>query len=383
MRRTLILALALSVLPTAPAQAQIGKRVMIQAGAPEDKALAEINAATDRAQKLALMDRFLAEYGKGDMGVVAYELYISYYQEEKNQDKVAEYCEKLLSVDPDNLSAAVNLVRAEQEKGSQAKLFAAGERVGGILGRYRAKPAPEGVSAAQWQLEKNNALVEAQDNITYAEYALFNSAYQTRDPAAKAALFERFEAAFPDSPYAPNARALVAAAYQQAQNYPKMLEFARGILARDPNNTGMLLLLADYFSERGEQLDKAEEYSKKALELLASAQKPSGASDADWQKQLSLQKGLAWTALGQVYIERKRDAQALEAFRTAGPLLKPDPATYARNQYRMGFALLNLKRIPEARAALAEAASINSPYRGLAQAKLNSLPAGAPAKKRP
>jgi len=33
-----------------------------------------------------------------------------------------------------------------------------------------------------------------------------------------------------------------------------------------------------------------------------------------------------------------------------------------------------------ARAALAEAASINSPYRSLAQAKLNSLPGGAPAK---
>jgi len=381
MRRSSILALAVSVLLAAPAQAQIGKRILIQAGTPEDKALAQISAATERAQKLALIDKFLAEYGKGDMAIVAHELYISYYQEEKNHDKVAEYCEKLLSVDPDNFSAAVNLVRAEQEKGDQAKLFAAGERVGGILARYKARPAPEGVSPAQWQLEQTNTLADARDNITYAEYALFNSAYQTRDPAAKAALFERFLTAFPDSPYAANAQTMVAAAYQQAQNYPKMLEFARGILARDPNNTGMLLLLADHFSERGEQLDKAEEYAKKALELLASAQKPAGLADEQWQKELSLQQGLAWTSLGQVYIEHKRDAQALEVFRTAGPLLKPDPVTYARNQYRMGFALLNLKRIAEARAALTEAASINSPYRSLAQAKLHSLPGGASTKK--
>jgi tetratricopeptide (TPR) repeat protein len=286
-----------------------------------------------------------------------------------------------LSVDPENFSAGVNLFRAAQDKGDQSQLFAAGERVGGILAQYKSKPAPEGMDATTWDLEKKRSLAEAQDNINYVEYTLFSSAYQMRDASARAALFERFQAAFPGSPYASNAQSLVAAAYQQAQNYPKMLEFARGILARNPNNVGMLLLLADYFSERGEQLDKAEEYSKKSLELLVSAQKAASLSEEQWQKQLSLQKGLAWTALGQVYIERKRDAQALEAFRTAAALLMPDPATYARNQYRMGFALLNLRRVSEAREALAEAASINSPYRSLAQAKLNSLPGGAPAKK--
>jgi tetratricopeptide (TPR) repeat protein len=383
MRRSLILVLAITVLLVAQARAQIGKRVIIQAGTPEDKAISEINAATDPAQKLALIEKFLAEHGQGDMAIVGYELYVSHYLAEKNYNKVSEYCEKILSIDPENFSAGVNLVRAAQEKGDQATLFAAGERVGAILARHKTKPAPEGVDPSTWEQQKGNALAEARDNINYVQYTLFSSAYQTRDPAAKAALFERFLAAFPDSPYAANAQAMVAAAYQQAQNYPKMLEFGRGVLGRDANNIGMLLLLADYYSERSEQLDKAEGYSKKALELLTSAQKPAEVTDEQWQKQLSLQRGLAWTALGQVYIARKRDAQALEALRTAAPLLKPDPVTYARNQYRMGFALLNLKRIPEARAALAEAASINSPYRSLAQEKLSSLPGGATAKKRP
>lgn len=383
MRRSLILFFAAGLALARPAGAQIGKRVIIRAGTPEDKALSDINATTDPRNKLELMDKFLADYGKDDMAIVAYELYLSYYQAAKNYDKTAEYCQKILSVDPENFSAGVNLFRAAQEKGDQKQLFAAGERVGGILGRYKSKPAPEGMDATAWDLEKKRTLGEAQDNINYVEYALFSSAYQMRDAFTRAGLFERFLAAFPDSSYAPNAQSLVAAAYQQAQNYPKMLEFARGILARDPNNVGMLLLLADHFSERGEQLDKAEEYSKKSLELLVSAQKAATLSDEQWQKQLSLQKGLAWTALGQVYIERKRDPQALEAFRTAAPLLKPDPTTYARNQYRMGFALLNLRRVSEAREALAEAASINSPYRSLAQAKLNSLPGRAPAKKHP
>ena len=161
-------------------EAQIGKRVSIQAGTPEDKALAVINATADPAQKLALMDKFLAEYGKGDMAVVAYELYIAHYMVQKDYDKVFEYGEKLLGIDPENFPVSVNLVRAAQEKGDQARLFAAGERVAGLLARFQAQPAPEGTAAEVWQHEKAKALEDVRDNITYVQYALFNSAYQTQ-----------------------------------------------------------------------------------------------------------------------------------------------------------------------------------------------------------
>jgi len=383
MRRCLIPVLALFAALATQAQAQIGKRIAVQAGSPEDKALSEISATSEPARKLELIDKFFAEYGKGDMAIVGYELYIAYYQAAKNYDKVSEYAEKLLSVDAENFPAAVNLFRAAQEKGDTQKLFAAGERVGALLAQYKAKPAPEGTTAEGWQLQKSSALAEAQDNINYVEYTLFSIGYQTRDPLARAALLERFAAAFPDSPYTANAQTLIASAYQEAQNYPKMLNYGQKILAGDPKNLSMLLLLSDYLSERGEQLDKAEGYAKKALDLLATAKKPevAGLTEDQWAKQVALQKGLAWTSLGQIYINWRRDAQAVEAFRTAAPLLKADQVTYARNQYRMGFALLNLKRVAEARAALMEAASINSPYRGLAQEKLKTLPA-APAKKR-
>ena len=45
--------------------------------------------------------------------------------------------------------------------------------------------------------------------------------------------------------------------------------------------------------------------------------------------------------------------------------MKPDANGYARNQYRLGFALLNLKRVPEAKAALTDAASVNSPVQNV------------------
>jgi tetratricopeptide (TPR) repeat protein len=106
-------------------------------------------------------------------------------------------------------------------------------------------------------------------------------------------------------------------------------------------------------------------------------------TDEQWSRQKDLQKGVALSALGRVNIQKKDNAHAVENLRAAAPLLKQEDGSYGRNQYRLGFALLNLKRIPEAKAAFTEAASVNSPYKALAQDKLKGLgPArGAASKK--
>jgi tetratricopeptide (TPR) repeat protein len=158
-----------------------------------------------------------------------------------------------------------------------------------------------------------------------------------------------------------------------------MLEVANAVLAKNPNDIGMLLLLADDYSEKNEQLDKAGEYAKKAAALCESAKRPDGMSDADWQNQISLQKGLALSAMGQVDLEKKLNPQAVESLTKAAPLLKSNAVSYARNQYRLGFAYLNLKKSAEAKQAFTDAASVDSPYKGPAQDKLKGLSTGKPA----
>ena len=71
--------------------------------------------------------------------------------------------------------------------------------------------------------------------------------------------------------------------------------------------------------------------------------------------------------------KERENAQAAENFKTAAPLLKADEGSYGRNQYWLGFALLNLKRNGEAREAFVQSASVNSPYKALAQAKLKTF----------
>jgi tetratricopeptide (TPR) repeat protein len=355
---------------------QIGKMVPIQAGSDADHAISEINAATDPAQKLALIDKFAAGPGQeGELPIVANGLYVDYYIAQKNYDKAFEYGDKLFALDPGSFQNAMNMIRAASEKGDADRLISYGEKVQGIVQRFRDAPVPAGSSAELWNQQKAQTLEANKDGFAYIERAVYSGIYQASDAGKRAALLARFAAIFPDSPYASQALGVAATAYQQAQNVPKMLEVANGLLAKDPNNLGMLLLLSDYYGEKGEQLDKAEAYAKKAVSVLETAKKPDEMTDEQWKLQCGLQKGLALSSLGQVNIQKKDNAQAVTNFRTAAQLLKANDGSYARNQYRLGFALLNLKRNAEAKEAFTQAASVNSPYKGPAQEKLKAMSA--------
>ena len=360
---------------------QIGKYVPVQAGSDADHALSEINAAADPAQKLALIQKFAEGPGKeGDYPLLANGLFVDYYFAQKNYDKVFEYGDKVFALDPDSFQNAVSMVRAAAEKGDVDRLISYGEKASGIIQRFKVAPAPASTPDTVWAEQRTRALDANKDTYTYVQQLVFSGIYQAKDPGKRAALLVKFASLFPDSPFENQALGVAATAYQQAQNAPRMLEVANGLLAKDPNNLGMLLLLADYYGEKGEQLDKAEAYAKKAASLVDTVQKPEGATEEQWARQKSLQKGLALSSLGQVNIAKKDNAQAVDNLKAAAPLVKADDNSYARNQYRLGFALLNLKRNAEAKDAFTQAASVNSPYKGYALEKLKGM-AAAPKRK--
>jgi hypothetical protein len=355
------------------AAGQIGKTVSVAAGSPEDKALTAIYAAPDGPDKVALLDKFMADYGKGDYELLGDELYVQTYLAQKNYEKVYEYGDKALALDPVGLSVVVNLVHAADEQGDMAKLFTYGEKAGAIVKAYKESAAPEGMSAQDWAAHQAQAIQQSQSDLAFIEYAMVNAAYKVTDPAARAGYFEGFTAAFPDSSYTPAIREQTAITYEQAQDKPKMLETAQAILKTDPDNIAILLMLADYWSDNGQQLDQASADAQKALDLLAKAQKPPAMADADWKQQIAVQKGIAYTSLGQVYAVNNKFASAVAQLKLASPLLKSNNFSYARNLYRLGFSLAKLNRTLEARQTLTECVSIDSPYKPLAQQTLAKI----------
>jgi len=375
--------LALFLVVAAPAaRAQFGKTIGVEAGTPEDQALLAIYAAKDPAEKIALLDKFVAQYGKGDLKILADELYVEAYLAQKNYAKVYAAGDEALTLDPDNITVAAELARAAQEQGDLEKEFAYGERVGAILARAEAPPPPAGTAAADWETQKAAALEKVQSDVDYVRQLLYAAAVNLKDPNRKVAMLERFLAAFPASPEASNAELTIAGAYQQTGQTAKMLQFAQKRLAQNPNDLTMHLLLADYLSDAGNDLPRAEASAKKALDLLAAARKPEGVSDADWQKQVSIEKGLAYSALGQASVAENRAAAAVEAFKQAAPLLESNPVNYARNQCRLGYILAKLREFPEARKTLEQAAALDTPYKRVALDELKKLPPARPARRR-
>src|SRR5579862_4335213 len=155
-----ILIVGLLLLPwgaTGSSAQQIGKYVPIPAGSDADHAMTELNAASDPAQKLALIDKF-AGGAQGDMALVADEMYVNYYIAAKQYDKAFEYGDKLFALDPGNFNNAVNMVRAASEKGDQEKLLGYGEKAQSIMTAYRASPPPEGTAADAWSSRRRTPL---------------------------------------------------------------------------------------------------------------------------------------------------------------------------------------------------------------------------------
>src|SRR5262245_47571482 len=165
---------------------QIGKNVPVSAGSEADRAIAEINATTDPAQKLALIDKFAAGPGQGDMALVANDLYVNYFLAQKQYDKTFEYGDKIFAIDPGNFQNAVNMIRAASEKGDAEKLLAYGERAQSILVTFKASPVPSGTSPEIWEQQKTRAIDSNQDSARYVQQAVYSGAYQTQDPAKRA-----------------------------------------------------------------------------------------------------------------------------------------------------------------------------------------------------
>src|SRR5207245_7347627 len=131
---------------------------------------------------------------------------------------------------------ALNMIRAASEKGDVDRLISYGEKTQGILKRYKDAPAPNGTVAADSERQKAQTLENNKDGIAYIQQAVFSGAYQAKDPAKRAGLLTRFAQSCPDWPYANQALGVAATADQHAQHAPKMLEAAKGPLAKHPNN---------------------------------------------------------------------------------------------------------------------------------------------------
>jgi tetratricopeptide (TPR) repeat protein len=202
-----------------------------------------------------------------------------------------------------------------------------------------------------------------------AAYKAFEAAPAV-DPATvtkKIQLTEDFLQKYPQSRYRPAAYQALVSGYFATQQVPKLLDAGDKEIALNPNDAPVLAVVAQTIArtfdpkapDAVQQLEKAEKYSKRAIEIVPTLPKPPNLSDDAFLIAKSDTLELAHGGLGLVYIRETKYSEAipeLEQSIKANTHPQPDPVNF----YLLGMANSKTSHYDAAVNAFTKCAAIQS-----------------------
>jgi tetratricopeptide (TPR) repeat protein len=366
--RILVSALAL-MLAAGPAFAQCFKIAEVDAEKPDGLLLQQIGQEANEASKIALMEKFLAEYPKHDATGWVLEQAQALYIKANNPDKALAAGDKIYALSPDCAETNHQALKAAEAK-KDPDLIA---KWSGLTSQAAAKMAASPKPADEDEVDAWSKRVDwAKQVKTYTEYSLYATALQVTDPKKKIELIEALEQRNPSSEYLPKSYGQLFIAYRQAGVNDKALALAEKILATDQSDPDMLLVVASDYVAKKKEPAKVHAYSAKAAELAAAQPKPEGVADADWQKLRGVRLGAAHFLNGSLYYAESNWAQADKFLREALPYLD-NPQLKAEALYYLGFANYKLEKAQEAANFYRQCGTIKSRFQALANKNLQGI----------
>ena len=176
------------------------------------------------------------------------------------------------------------------------------------------------------------------------------------DQAKRIELGEAFLQKYPNSRYRSPVYGTLIMAYVQSGQVQKMEEVADKEIALNPNDVQVLAVVGQTLPramnsktpEPDKVLSKAEQYSKKAIELTPTIPKPATVSDDSFTMAKNQTLGMAHGGLGLVYIRRGKFSEAIPELNQAVTIdPTPDPVNY----YLLGMANAKTSHFDDSAAA--------------------------------
>jgi tetratricopeptide (TPR) repeat protein len=324
------------------------------------------------------MQKLLTDFSDTPLVLLSYQMQQETYLAGQQFDQALAAGEEVLERDPNNFPALLRQAKAYLGLGQMEPAFAFARRADALVQGLETSSPPAGASPQVWEEEKQRQGPGARDQMAALAYELVGKANEQPDLATRVMWLERFLGLFPESNYRESALMNLALAYQQQGegSRAKMLDAAEKALTLSGSNVWMMLLLADALGEKGERLDRVEELSTKALQILgdpAEPARPVGSAQEQWTAQRQVWEGLAHFSLGEARFHQERFEEAIQEFRAADPLLAPQPLLRARTLYWLGYAYAKAKQFASARTVLNELLKMNSPFQAPAQTLLDQV----------
>src|SRR6266481_1473228 len=211
------------------------------------------------------------------------------------------------------------------------------------------------------------APVNAEEDAAYKAFQTVNQ----NDAAKKIEAGEAFLVKYPESRYKSPVYGALAYAYLQTGNTQKMQEYGEKELTIAPNDVSTLALLGQTLPrslhgsaatpEAVLTLAKAEQYSKQAIEITPTLQKPENLTDEAFLSAKNQTLAMAHSGLGLVYVRRGKNAEAIPELEQA---VKIDPNPDPVNYYLLGMANKITSHFDDAVAAFNKCATMAGPMQG-------------------
>jgi tetratricopeptide (TPR) repeat protein len=362
-----VLLLSFAVLPLTGQR----RSVTISAISPEGRLLAEIRNEPDDTKKLALAEKFLAEYPKHEGVPGVYAEMLASWTKTGQFDKAMDTGEKLLAQDPGDLEPALAALKAAEAKKDPAVV-----RKWAVLASDLARKRVQGSKGPDEDDELFKQRVDfAKQLDTYTEYALYASALQTPEAANKAVLLKTLDERAPESKYLQQSYGLYFQALIQTGDIAAAVPVAEKAIAAGQASEEMLASASDFYLRQNKEPQKVLDYSSKLMQLAATRPKPDGVSDADWEKHKNYFLGAAHWFTGALLVSQTKYAEGDKELRAALPLLEGNNDVKAGALYNLGIANQGLKNYPEAMKFYEQCTAIQGPFQPLAANVLKTLKA--------
>ncbi len=375
----LVYLFAISVLGAGILFAQAG--VEIDTGTPEGRLLQQIGLEEDAKQKIMMLEQFVRDHPDHDAIKWVLGQLPPAYAALGQAEQSLNWCEKLLAKDNTNAPAAhACLKTAEAEKDPDlVRKWALLTHKAALAAVNAPKPEFEYVEdEKEWEESVDYARQVGQ----YSEWALYNTALQTTDPAQKLALMDALEQANPESEHLPQLHSQAFIAYQQSGQTDKAVELAENLAVDNKANGDMLLLVANHYLSKQDNA-KTMEYAQQLIDYMESAETPPQGMDPEaWANKKKSSLGTAQWMIGVTLSSQGQYAKADQTLRKALPNIDNNQQLLAGAlfhlglaNYQMGSKSGNTKQIIAARDYFKRCVSFNSPFKAQAQKNLDAIQA--------
>ena len=314
--------------------ASYGQKLMIEIDTQEGQLLQEIDAEKTAAKKLQLLETFAKTYPNHEAVTWVLSNLQQHYLEGQQYDKVFEAGTKVLSIDPLELSAAHNCLKAAEAMKNLQLIKLWSTQTSHVARKVMQLKRPEygdDEEVAEWKTKVDYARQVEQ----YTEYALYFASLQTKDTKTKSNLIEALEQRNPMSEYLAQMRTSHTTVVRQV-DIEEAVAAAEVQFQKNEFNEDLLLMVSTHYMNKRKETAKVVAYSQKLLEIIETKAKPEDITEAEWDQKKKTMVGTANWMLGLIFSTQEKFAMADKHLRAAIPYLKNSDMV-AGAYYHLGY----------------------------------------------